>query len=290
MAEPLVTVVCVCYNHAAYLREAVISALQQTYRDVQVIIVDDGSTDDSPEIIRREFPTIAFLDLGFNHGYCAAFNKAIPMIRGEYVIDLSGDDILLPDRVREGVHVLDGTLCGVHFGDAELIGTSGNHLGFHSDRFPHERVPRGDIYLDLIQRYFICSPTMMFRKSILEALDGYDESLSYEDFDFWIRAARNHTFCYSPKVLVRKRLLPDSLGVHQAVLTHAHVMTTLNVCRKIMRLNRSWAEMRALRRRLFYEAGHAAKRYRFAWSLRFALLWLRTFFVSLNKTQAGGST
>src|SRR5690606_13761265 len=200
MQLPVVSVICVCYNQGRFVSEAITSVLRQSYPRVQLVVVDDGSQDNSVEIIRAcvdDHPEIAFLPLSENSGYCKAFNEALRHATGAFVIDLAADDILAPDRIKKGVEALQaaGEPYGVHFCDADWIDETGKHLFRHSDRFPHDTIPEGDVYRALIERFFICSPTMMFRREVIERLGGYDESLAYEDFDFWIRSSRDFYYC-----------------------------------------------------------------------------------------------
>lgn len=258
MAAPLVSVICLCYNHGRFVEEAVQSVLNQTYPNIELLVVDDASTDDSAQRITalaQQAPSIKTFLFTINHGHCKAFNRALNMVSGSFIIDLAADDVLLPDRVAKGVAELErlGVSYGVHFSDAEYIDASGKHLFNHSHNYPHETIPAGDIYIELIRRYFICPPTMLFRRSVLEALGGYDETLSYEDFDFWIRSSREYRYAYTPEVLIKKRVVPSAKSQKQFRLFSRESATTYTVCEKIMNLNRSRAEQEALSKRILYE-------------------------------------
>lgn len=256
--KPLVSVICVCYNHARFVVEALESVKRQTYSNVELIIVDDGSRDESSQTIQHwvdKNPSCVFLDLKQNIGYTKAFNKAFRLAKGEFYIDLAADDVLLPDRIEKGVQgfIEKGEHYAIQFSDAQFIDTAGKPIGKHSDKFPHHTIPQGDVYAEVIQRYFICSPTMLVRKSLLDALGGYDENLTYEDFDLWVRVARNHLFFYIPEVLILKRLVPGSLGQQQYARNSKQMDSTFLICQKIKEMNRTSAEREALKTRIFYE-------------------------------------
>jgi glycosyltransferase involved in cell wall biosynthesis len=259
---PLVTVVCVCYNQGRFVREALFSVKGQTYPNIELIIVDDGSTDDSVARIRdflAEFPQTAFIPLPTNRGVCAAFNEGFRQSKGAFLIDLAADDVLLPDRVTRQVVVFGqlGDSWGVVFTDAGLIDEASRHLGYfyprEADGSLRKPVPSGDLYRHVLNGYFICTPTMMSRRAVYEALGGYDESLSYEDFDFWVRSSRTYGYFYLDEVLTLKRRVAGSHSTQFYNRRHnPHLASTLVVCRKAYRLNRTSEEHEALARLVRY--------------------------------------
>jgi hypothetical protein len=185
--------------------------------------------------------------------------------------------VLLLDRIAVGVTTLQqaGDSYGVHFSDAEWIDETGKHLYFHSDRYPHATIPQGDIYKALISRYFICPPTVMFTREVINSLGGYDESLTYEDFDFWIRSSRQFNYVYSPQVLVKKRVTKDALANTQFKLFTVHSRTTYQVCEKIFKLNRTLEEQKALTKRIGYEVRLNLRLLNFGMVVKFLFLWLK---------------
>ena len=264
MSQPLVSVICLCYNHRNFVQEAIESVLRQDYPSIELILVDDASQDGSQEIILEilnQHPEIKYISHKTNRGNCASFNAGFRISGGNYIIDLAADDVLMPDRVTKGVSALvqAGESYGVQFSDAIIINKNGEVSGYHSDKYPHHSIPQGDIYLALIGRYFISSPTMMIRREVLETLHGYDEKLAYEDFDFWIRSARRYKYVYLPLALIKRRHLADSMRSHQFKRGSQQLRSTLAVCKKIKKLNITPEENRALRNRIKYEMKVALK-------------------------------
>jgi glycosyltransferase involved in cell wall biosynthesis len=258
--RPIVSVICLCYNQERFVRDAIYSVLSQTYTAIELIVLDDASTDNSREIIEsivnvEERSSIQFIALKENIGNCKAFNMGLKVAKGEFIIDLAADDILLPTRIQEGVDLLIklGDSYGVTFSDAEYISEEGKHLNFHSENFPHQTIPQGDIYRDVIQRYFICAPTMMFKRAVIETLGGYDEELFYEDFDFWVRSSRSFKYGYSDQVLVKKRIVRQSKSQTQYKFGSTQMRSTFIICKKILNMNKDREEMRALNVRVNYE-------------------------------------
>jgi glycosyltransferase involved in cell wall biosynthesis len=280
MKQPLVTVMCLCYNHARFVAEAIQSVFNQTYRPIQLIVVDDASTDGSVQVIvqcLKDKADVILVKHSENQGYTKTLNEAVALAEGEWLIDLAGDDVLLPNRVQEGMRLVNelGEKYSVHFSDAEVISENGHLIRKHSDRFPHSTIPQGDIYQPLINRYFVLSPTLMFRNEVIQAIGGYDESLAYEDFDFLMRASREFLFCYSPITLIRKRIVGESMSEKQFKRGSAQRWSTLKVCEKIALMNRTKDEHDALKARLRYEIRLSLQLLDFSLAIAFTRLYFR---------------
>ena len=262
MDYPLVTVVCLCYNHRAFIKEALDSVLAQTYPNIQIILVDDASTDESVreiEALLVQNPHIEFISLKQNVGNCKAFNIGLAKANGAYVIDFATDDVMLPDRIRQQVDFfrsLDEAY-GVVFTDAIYMDGNGKFLYNHVDNLRRKGLltvmPQGNVYADVISRYFISSPTMMIRKEVLDSLNGYDERLAYEDFDFWIRSALNYKYAFLDKKLTKVRRTKNSMSAGWYRPGDAQLHSTFVVCKKIQRLNRTEEEHASLMKRVRYE-------------------------------------
>jgi len=252
----IVSVICICYNHARFVREAAASVLAQTYPHIELILIDNHSTDGSREVISAlsaQHPEITTLLLEENVGNCGAFNIGMRLAKGDFFIDLSADDVLLPHRVALQVVAFEQLPpdYGVVFSDCEMIDEHGERIGTHHRRDEHgnltESVPSGDIYTHLLKSYVVCSPTMMIRRAVLEQLEGYDEALSYEDFDFFVRAGRHYRFHFLEEITTRKRVLRNShLWGFYLRKHNPHLRSTVLVFEKAMSQNRTEAEKAAL--------------------------------------------
>lgn len=266
--KPLVSVVCLCFNQASFVRDAIYSVLDQSYPNVELIVADDASTDRSKYAIRAivsKLPQVRFLSLNENVGNCKAFNLALQYVRGKYVIDLAADDILLPNRIARGVEALEekGDEYGVNFTNVEIVDNDTHHLRHH---FPvnafgqaKEPPPQGDLYATLVARYVVNPVSMLVRKSVFDKIGGYDDSLSYEDFDFWVRSSRDFKYCYTDEVLVQKRMHDENYSARQYVTGSPQLQDTYRVCEKILNLNQSRAEKKALKKRVMYEMKQCMK-------------------------------
>ena len=244
------------------MQEALASACNQDYPKIQLIAVDDGSSDESATLIKA-WAEKNVLDIIINPmplGNCKAFNLGLAKAKGKYVIDLAADDVLTPHRVAEGVKCLEakGEAYGVHFTDAYFCDAKLTiETAFYrrnKDGTLAERPPEGFIFEHLLTRHHLLSVTMMMRKSMLDALGGYDPKLSYEDFDFWIRSSRDWAYCFSDTMGIYKRKLPQSLSTKQTRWRNKHLDTNYAVLKKAAALCRQESEFRALRKRMCYEA------------------------------------
>ena len=262
MSTPLVSVICTSHNHRPFITEAVESVLAQTYKNTELVIIDDHSTDGTPDLIQEltgRHAGIKYKFLESRSGLCRAFNTGLKLAQGEFLIDLSADDVLVPGRIEEGVRTFEehDESFGVNFTDAEYIDADGNTTGYHFRRNEAGRlsvpVKEGMLYPLLLSRYYICTPTMMFRREVMEYLGRYDESLAYEDFDFWIRTAKKFRYCYTDKILVKKRILKNSLSSGQYARNSLIPYSTLKVCLKAESINENEEDKIALLQRAKYE-------------------------------------
>jgi glycosyltransferase involved in cell wall biosynthesis len=262
MSDPLVSIICLCYNQGRFVRETILSVVNQTYANIELIIVDDGSIDNSVEEISKlveEYSHIKFLPIQQNLGNCKAFNEGFKISAGQFVLDLAADDVLLQDRIEKQVRYfqnLDASY-GVIFTDAVYIDESGKFLKNHYESLRKngllKTVPTGDVYADVISRYFISSPTMLSRRKVFEELNGYDEALSYEDFDFCVRASRIFKFALLDEKLTKVRKVKKSMSTGWYTKNDGQLHSTFLICKKIRSLNRSVIEDAALIVRLKFE-------------------------------------
>jgi glycosyltransferase involved in cell wall biosynthesis len=188
-AGPLASVVIPCFNHGHFLAEAIDSALGQTYADVEVIVVDDGSTDDTRAVCTM-FPQVTCI-VQEHRGLPAARNAGIAACRGEYLVCLDADDRLLPHAVATGVaHLLARPDSAFVSGDHRYIDTAGRVTGEWA-RPPFEH----DHYRALLRNNYIgmCA-TVVFNTALVRAAGGFDVHLrACEDYDLYLRLTRQHS-------------------------------------------------------------------------------------------------
>jgi glycosyltransferase involved in cell wall biosynthesis len=181
---PRVSMVMPVFNGARYLAAALDSILKQDFQDFELICLNDGSNDATPDILADyaiKDPRIAYRDNRGNIGLPATLNAGFATARGEYHSWTSHDNLLRADMLSALVEVLDADASvGVVYAGYSVIDGDGEMLRYHPPRPAEERWfgnPVGAAFL--------------YRREVTEALGGYDESLfGAEDYDFWLRAAR----------------------------------------------------------------------------------------------------
>ena len=266
--SPLVTVICLCYNHAEFVIEALESVLNQSHPNVELIIADDFSTDNSVEVIEKwlqKHPQIPFLINKKNQGNTKTFNQCFKFSKGEYIIDLAADDLLKPDCIANQLKGFAETTysnVGLIYGNAELINADGTFIKdyFKTDanRKRIKSQPTGAIYIGLLNgNNNLCSISSLVKREVFEKLNGYDENLAYEDYDFWIRAARIYNFDYIDEILTQKRVLHDSmytlLKKKNNKRTRQFNYSTYLIMKKAFALNQNKEEFIAMLKRIHFE-------------------------------------
>ena len=204
MPRPKVSIVIPVYNGANYLREAVDSALAQTYPEIEVLVVNDGSTDGGrTEAIARSYGSrIRYLEQR-NGGVASALNAGIRAMTGDYLSWLSHDDVYLPTKVESEVaRVASAPSGAVLFSDYEYIDARGRVLG--EKRF-HGRTDA--MRVELVAGDPIHGCTTLVPRRSLEAVGPFDVTLrTIQDYDMWFRLAGQFPFVHVPEVLLRARL------------------------------------------------------------------------------------
>ncbi len=291
--NPLVSIICLAFNHEKFVVETLNSVVEQNYQPIELIIVDDCSTDNTKLVINNwllTHPEVQFIVNEVNRGNTKSFNNALKFAKGEYIIDLAADDLIVPNGIELQINAFQNSKyqnLGVVYGNAEIINEDGS---FNSYYFPvdadgkviSKRVT-GNIYSSVLSTGdSICSVSALFKKSVFDFLEGYDETLDYEDLDSWIRASREYEFDFIDEVLVKKRTVTNSLGSNFYKKKHRINVSTYKILKKALKLNRSKIEDLALQKRVHHEIIHSFK-YRSLnlliknLGLRIAISWRKKF-------------
>lgn len=197
----LVSIIIPTYNTAKYLRESVESVLTQTYSEREIIVIDDGSTDSTPQILAEYGDAIQILRQT-NQGSAAACNAGVAAAQGEWVAFLDADDIWLPEKLtRQIEHCRNSVIShtdSMCFGDA---------LPTEIRRSSFEPPYSGSVLKELLIRNFITKSTVLMRRQAFQDLGGFDTSyIAVEDWPFFLKACAEHELGYLPEVVVRYRV------------------------------------------------------------------------------------
>lgn len=219
MPEPLVTVLLPVFNARPYVRASVLSILAQDYRNLEVLVIDDGSTDGSRAILEElaERDRRIRLISRENRGLISTLNQGLDLASGEYVARMDADDIAYPTRISDQVKVFEQ-----HPGTC-LVGTAVDYL-YGDDRLlrkPFPEVTQQEIMIELLFHPFFFHPTVMFDNSVLVRQGiRYDSSYTHcEDFDLWRRISRQNSIRY-----INKPRLAWRQGYNSVRMRHAQEM------------------------------------------------------------------
>ena len=202
----LVSVVIAAYNAARWLPDTLRSVSDQDLADVEVIVVDDGSTDATPEVVGR-FPHVRYLRQA-NAGQAAARNLGIRHARGRYIALVDADDLWHPSKLRLQVDLLQAGALNWVYCDGDACDATAERLLFRfSAAF---RLYDGDVLEPLfLWRFFIPSPTPVVARTVFEHVGYFDESAALrnrEDWEMWIRVAAHYPVGVVRRPLVRYRV------------------------------------------------------------------------------------
>lgn len=200
---PKISVIMPAYNAEKYIKEAIDSILMQTFADFEFIIIDDGSTDRTAEIVNSYSDSrIRFCPNERNMGVAATLNRGLGLAYGEYIARMDADDISMQERFSKQADYLDAhpdvTVCGTAielFRDGAIIGT-------HFYSIKPEKIKE-----DLFFSCGIAHPSVMMRRTSILELGGYDPAFNgMEDYELWCRVAENSKIAVLPELLLRYRI------------------------------------------------------------------------------------
>lgn len=212
--RPKVSVVIPTFNRAHVLRRSIASVLDQTYVDLELIVVDDGSSDGTDVLVQGIFDSrLRYIKQPKNRGVSAARNRGIAEARGEWLAFLDSDDVWLPHKLERQFAALDGvecvaSYCSLRRVDGTLtVEVPPTDRGAQSGSSPWPTLLMDGIW---------CSQTWLVPKRVVLAAGQFDERMSiWEDWDLFLRIALQGTIHHLPEVLVHSTVSPDSLvGQH----------------------------------------------------------------------------
>jgi glycosyltransferase involved in cell wall biosynthesis len=208
MNQALVSVVMPAFNCERYIAECIDSVLEQTYQDFEIIIVDDGSTDDTVKIISQYKNDRIRLFNQSNSGSGSARNYGVKQASGEWVAFIDADDIWLPDKLHKQLE------------HCSKLAWSHTDLYFHGSVYPrHTKATEftskhsGFILNKLLVENFIGTSSVVIKKEIFQEFGGFNTELrALQDWDLWLRIAEKYQVCYIDQPLVYYRVHSSSVS------------------------------------------------------------------------------
>jgi GT2 family glycosyltransferase len=189
--KPLVSICLPTYNYARYLPESITSCLNQTYESLEIIIVDDGSTDNSQEVIRSfADPRIRFVQNPVRLGLVKNWNKTLSLVQGEIVKYIFADDILAEDAIERMVAALDNPGVDLVFCSAKIIDAQGHHTRTHQPYPQSKYLPGADEAKRCLKEgnYIGAPSAVAIRTRAFHQVGKFNETLGYQcDQEMWIR-------------------------------------------------------------------------------------------------------
>lgn len=216
--NPTVSVLFTSYNHRAHLEEALESVRQQTYPALEILALDDGSTDGSREWLSEQ-PEVTCIFHAQNLGTYASLNVGLNRARGDWVAILNDDDVWMPEKLARQVEAILANP------EAKLVSTYGHFIGPEGETIPGQPLgfafPRMDegpnrSFLPLVVRNRIIASSAMFDRELALGLGGFDPSyFGCGDWDFWLKIARAHEVAFVDEDLTLYRVHPTNASRHQ---------------------------------------------------------------------------
>lgn len=215
---PEVSVLLLCYNHARFVDDCLQSVATQTLTGFELIVCDDASTDDSVARIELGLQRLQlqarFIRHASNLGLCPTLVELMGLARGRYIAMVAADDLWEPERLAQQLALLrQHPEAAMVYSDAHQIDEEGRRLPLSVMQAHHapEPPPSGMLFSVLANGNFIPAMATLIRREAIDAVGGYDASLSYEDYDMWLRLAERYPILHLPGRLASYRIVESSM-------------------------------------------------------------------------------
>jgi glycosyltransferase involved in cell wall biosynthesis len=212
--SPLVSVIIPCYRQAHFLSDAIESVLTQSYPNVEAIVINDGSPDDTADVAAR-YSSVRYVEQA-NRGLAAARNAGLAHSHGEFIVFLDADDRLMPDALRMNAALLGSNpAAGFVAGTSHYISREGTPIPTDSRAWPS-----GDIYAALLQRNRIRMPAMvMFRKNVFQRLGGFNTDVdACADYEMYLRVSRHFPVAFHDAPVAEYRRHGENMSLDPVLM------------------------------------------------------------------------
>jgi glycosyltransferase involved in cell wall biosynthesis len=234
--SPLISVICLCYNQAQFVIESLESIKNQYYKNFEILICDDSSRDNSVEVVdswikdNPEIP-ITFVKHKENKGISKSLNDLLNLSIGKYIQLLALDDLLMPDKFERHVTMLENAPDNyvMVFSDANLIDQNSNlyQNKFLARHLSYLSLKSQNYYDMLLDKNFLPAMSVLMKRDPLVQEGGFDENLTCEDHDMWLRLSRKYDFLFDETVSCSYRLHPNNSHKQKNVMNEATYFKTM---------------------------------------------------------------
>ncbi len=236
---PIVSVIIPNFNHAQYLGDAITSVMNQTFRDFEVIVVDDGSTDNSREVVKEFGDRVQYI-WQKNSGLSAARNTGIEQARGEFIGVLDADDMYEPEFMSVLVPILqEDKMAGAVYCGYRFVDVANQPLPQVEARL----VPPDRLFQALVDGNFLVPESILVRKHCYAKLGLFDVKFrACEDVDMWLRIAGQYKVLGVTNILTRHRILPHSMSTDPSRQTENRLAVIQKHFGPIPLVDKDWTE------------------------------------------------
>lgn len=230
--EPTVSVIIPTFNRMDLIPETICSVLAQTFEDFEILVIDNGSSDNTAEVVKKiNDPRIRYYWQEPSGAPAHPRNAGLRMARGEYICFLDSDDLWLPDKLESQLRLfkqhpdLKWVYSKTDFFEHETGQTIGkkNSVTYH----------KGDICGELIKSNFIASPTPLVKRSVFEEVGGFNEKATFfarEDWELWLRIASRYPIGFVPRVLTKYRVHSGAISSNKEFMIKKYYGTVATIC------------------------------------------------------------
>lgn len=220
--QPKVSIIIPSYNHKKYILQTINSIMEQTYKNIETIVLDDGSTDGSVEFLKDLQTKFKFqLVLKENEGICTTLNKGLDLASGEFIVIIASDDYMPKERITQQVDLLMKNNFDAIAGGVTLIDETSNELKYAGP----PKLGRIE-FKDMLNTNVIFAPTVMFKAQTFEKFGRYNPKNVIEDYPMWLKMLsnggrianfnRNWAYYRTDYIITRKKIDWHYKGVTQA--------------------------------------------------------------------------
>lgn len=211
--QPLVSIVIPCYNHGKFVQDCIQSVIDQTYENIELIIIDDGSKDNSVERIQQMISTCEkrFNRFEFrsrsNKGLSSTLNEAIEWCKGKYFSAIASDDMIFNSKIKDQVKIMtDNPDLVALFGGVELIDENNNII----KKIKNNTIKYYCLKDIILHKHIIYAPTQLMCLDVVNKIGGYKKDMIIEDWYMWIKMAEIGKLAVYPNIYSRYRQHSDN--------------------------------------------------------------------------------